>query len=111
MSCDLREIALCDERAAVAPGARADVDDPVGRAHHVLVVLDDEHGVADVGEAPQRRDEPVIVALMKADRRLVEHIADAHEAAADLRREADALRFAARERRARAVEREVVEAD
>jgi hypothetical protein len=46
---------------------------------------------------------------VQADRRLVEHVDDAGEFAADLAREADALAFAARERRRRAVEGEIRE--
>ncbi len=97
--------------AAVLAGARADVDDPVGRGDGVLVVLDDDERVAEVAQARQRLDEPVVVALVQADRRLVEDVEDADEARADLRREPDALRLAARERARRPVEREVVEAD
>ena len=44
-----------DDVAAVNAGARTDVDDPVGRAHHLLVVLDDDQGVAEVAQALQRR--------------------------------------------------------
>ena len=40
-------------RAAPAPGS--DVDDPVGRAHRLLVVLDDDQGVADVAQSPSVR--------------------------------------------------------
>ena len=48
---------------------------------------------------------------MQADGGLVEDVEHAHEAGADLRGEPDALRLATRERRGRAGEREVVEAD
>ena len=41
----------CDDLAAVLAGARADVDHVVGDADGVLVVLDDQHGVADVAQA------------------------------------------------------------
>ena len=44
-------------------------------------------------------------------RRLVADVEHAHQAGADLRRQADALRLAAGERRRAAVERQVVEAD
>ena len=44
-------------------------------------------------------------------RRLVEDVQHAHQPAADLRRQPDALRLAARERRGGAVEREVVQPD
>ena len=43
-----------DDVAAVLAGARAHVDDVVGRAHRALVVLDDEHGVAEVAQALER---------------------------------------------------------
>ena len=84
-----------DDLAAVLAGARADVDDVVGDLDGVLVVLDDEHGVAEVAQPDQRVDEPAVVALVQADRRLVEHVEHADQAAADLRRQPDALGLAA----------------
>ena len=47
--------AFGDDLAAVLAGARPHVDDPVGDAHHLLVVLDDEHRVAERLEPLQRR--------------------------------------------------------
>jgi len=67
--------------------SRPHVDEPVGAAHHLLVVLDDKDGVADVAEAPERVDQSRVVALVEADRRLVEDVEDADELRADLRRE------------------------
>ena len=55
--------------------------------------------------------QPRVVALVQADRRLVEDVQHADQPRADLRRQPDALRLAARERLGRAAEREVVEAD
>ena len=103
--------AFGDDAAAVHAGAGADVDHVVGAADGVLVVLDDDHRVADVAQLAQGGEQAVVVALVQADRRLVEHVHDAGQAGADLRGQADALRLAARERFRRAVEREVVEAD
>ena len=100
-----------DDLAAVLARAGADVDDVVGDPDGLLVVLDDDHRVAEVAQADQRVDEALVVALVQADRRLVEHVEHADEAAADLGREPDALRLAAGERGRRAVEGEVVEAD
>ena len=57
------------------------------------------------------RDQPLVVARVQADRRLVEHVERADQRRAERRREVDALRFAARERRRQPVERQVVEAD
>ena len=103
--------ALRDDLAAVLARARAQVDEPVGRAHHLLVVLDDEHRVAEVAQPLERPDQAVVVALVESDRRLVEDVEHADELRADLRREPDALRLAARERARGAVERQVADAD
>jgi hypothetical protein len=43
---------LGHDLAAALAGARAHVDEPVRAAHHLLVVLDDEHGVAEVAKSP-----------------------------------------------------------
>ena len=59
----------------------------------------------------ERVEQPVVVARVQADRRLVEDVEHADQAAADLAGQANALRLAAGERRRGAVEREVVEAD
>ena len=84
--------------AAVLAGAGAHVDDVIGRAHRLLVVLDHEHRVAEVAQAQQRLDEPAVVALVQADAGLVEDVQHADQRRADLRREPDALRLAAGER-------------
>ena len=89
--------------------AGADVDEVVRRAHRVLVVLDDDERVAEVAQTFQGGEQLVVVALVQSDGRLVEDIEHAHQARADLRRHPDALGFAARERRARARERQVFE--
>ncbi len=100
-----------DDLAAVLARPGPDVDDPVGGPDRLLVVLDDEHGVAEVAQPGQRRDELGVVALVEADRRLVEDVQDAHQGRPDLGREADPLRLAAGQRHARPVERQVVEPD
>ena len=92
------EVALGDHLATVLPRAGTDVDDVVGDPDRLLVVLDDEHGVAEVAQADHRVDEPLVVPLVQPDRRLVEHVEHADQTAADLAREPDALRLAAGER-------------
>jgi len=96
---------------AVFAGARPHVDDVVGVADGVLVVLDDDHRIAQVAQVPERAEQAFVVALVQADGRFVEHIHHAGEAGADLRGQADALRLAAGEGIGGAVEREVIEAD
>ena len=108
---DLRGRPFGDDLAAVQARARPHVDEPVGAAHHLLVVLDDDDGVADVAQPLERPDEARVVALVEADRRLVEDVEDADELRADLRREAEPLRLAARERRRRAIQGQVADAD
>ena len=51
---DLLRRSLGDDPPAVLAGARPEVDDVVGRAHRPLVVLDDDHGVAEVAQPRQR---------------------------------------------------------
>ena len=103
--------ALGDDVPAVHAGARAHVDQVVGRAHHLLVVLDHEHRVAEVAQPLERADQLAVVALVEADRRLVEDVEHADELGADLRREPEPLRLAAGERRGGAVELQVADAD
>ena len=100
-----------DDLAAVLAGAGAHVDDVVGRAHGLLVVLDDDHRVAQVAQAQQRVDEAPVVALVQADAGLVEDVEHADQRRADLRGQADALRLAAGQRGRGAVQGEVAEAD
>ena len=59
----------------------------VRRHDHVLVVLDDDDRVAEVTQMHERLDQPVVVALVRTDRRLAEHLHDAREARAELRGE------------------------
>ena len=84
--------------AALASGQRADVDDIIGLEHHFLVMFDNKDGIAVVAQGLQRVDEPLVVALVQADRRLVKDIEDIDQARADLCGQPDALTFPARER-------------
>ena len=103
--------ALGDQPPATLAGAGADVDDVVGTADGVFVVLHHHQRVALVAEGLQRVQQDPVVARMQADGRLVEHIAHALQVAAELRRQADALGLAAAERGRTAVQREVAQAD
>ena len=94
--------------ANARPGA--EIDDVVGRPHRVFVVLDDDHRVALVAEPGERFQQAVVVAGVQADRRLVENVEHAHQPAADLPGQADALHLAAGKRRRGAVEREILQA-
>ena len=95
---DLLRRPLRDDFAAVNAGAGSDIDDIIRGENRVLVVLDDDDAVAEIAQPPQRVEQTVIVALMQPDRRFVQHIENAGQPRADLRREADPLAFAARQR-------------
>jgi len=80
-------------------------------ADGLFIVLDDQHGVAQIAQPLQRLDQPVVVALMQADGRLVENIEHAAQTRTDLRGQPDALALAAAQRRRVAVERKVRQPD
>ena len=102
---------LHDHAAAVHARARAHLDDVIRRADRVLVVLDDDHGVADVAQALERGDHLDVVLGVQPDARLVEHVQHAHQPRADLRGQPDPLRLAARERGRPAVQVQIVQPD
>ena len=108
---DLVDRARGDDFAAVLARARTEIDDVVRGAHRLLVVLDDDHGVAEIAQLLERGEQPRVVALMQADRRLVEDVEHADQPRADLRRQTNALRLAAGQRFGRATQREIVEPD
>ena len=79
-------------------GAGSQIDHVVGGADRIFIVLDHDHRVAQIAQPPQRAQQALVVALVQADRGLIEDVHDAGEARADLACQADALGLAARER-------------
>ena len=108
---DFERRALCHDLPAVHAGTRADVEHVVGRQNRFLVVLDHDHGVADVAQMPQGFEQACVVALVQADGRFVEHVHHAHQARADLRGQPDALRLATRKGFGGARQTQIIEAD
>ena len=53
--------------AAVLARAGPEVDDVVGRADRLLVVLDDDNRVAQIAQARERREQLAIVPLVQTD--------------------------------------------
>ena len=68
-----------DNLSAQSSGIRTDIDQIVGSAHDLLVVLDDDDGVAQRLQFLQHMDQTVGVASMQADARLVEDIERSHQ--------------------------------
>jgi hypothetical protein len=103
--------ALEDHSSAVFPGAGSKVHYVVGGADRLLVVLHHDHGVAQIPQARQRRQQLPVVALVQADGRLVQHVQHAAEVRADLRGQPDPLALAARQRGGAAVQGQVTHAN
>ena len=91
--------------AAAHAGAGPEIDDVIGAPDGVLVVFDDHQRVAVLRELRQRIEQHLVVARMQADGGLIEHVTHALQVGAELRGEPDALRFAARQRGRRTIER------
>jgi hypothetical protein len=77
---DVLRSALRHQLPAVRAGPRTEVHHVVGRADRLLVVLDHDHRVAQIAQLLERGQQPAVVALMQADRGLIEDIHDAGEA-------------------------------
>ena len=92
-------------------GIGTDIDDIVGGAHGILVVLDDDQGIAQIPQMFERGKQFFVVPLMKPDGGLVQNIQNAGQPRADLGRQADALRLPARKRARAARERQIAQAD
>ena len=89
---------MADQPAAVPSCAGADVDHMVRGLDGVLVVFDNHDGVAGGLQFLDRREQPVVVSGMQSNRRFVQDVADADQAAADAGGQTDTLHFAAAER-------------
>jgi hypothetical protein len=100
-----------EQATTVLPGAGTEIDQVVGGAHQHRLVLDHHQRVPARRQLAEDLDQPVSVARMEADGRLVEHVQRVGEVRAQRVRQLDALRLAARQSAGRAVEREVAEVD
>ena len=75
--------------ASVNAWAGADLDQMVGGADGVFIMLDDDDRVADVAQALERRNHFHVVFGVQSDARLIEHVEHAHQSGADLGGEID----------------------
>src|SRR4051812_33328682 len=69
---DVVDGAGAHQRTSAGAAFGAEVDEPVGAANEVDVVLDGDDGVAGLEELAERAEEHVDVAAVQARRRLVE---------------------------------------
>ncbi|PYO49379.1 MAG: hypothetical protein DMD84_18440 [Candidatus Rokuibacteriota bacterium] len=69
-----------DQIAARVAGTGPQVHHKIGAANGIFVVLHNQHGVAKIPQMLQRTEQPVIVARVESNRRLVQHIKHAAQA-------------------------------
>jgi hypothetical protein len=79
-------------------GPWSKIEQVVGSAEQVSVVLHDQDGVAKIAEFFKDANEAGCIACVQADGGLVENVESAHQARAERCRELNALRLAAGER-------------
>ena len=91
------------------PRPWAHVDHVIGDLDGLLVVLHHDDRVAKITKPHQGPDQALVVALVQADRWLVQHVKHAHQPAADLAGQADPLGFAPRKGGCRTSQGQIVE--
>ena len=111
MPFDVIQRSLHDDFAPVHSRARPEIDDMIGPAHRLFIVLDNDERVPLRAQRRQRLEQPHIIARMQTDRRLIENVEDAAQIRTKLRRQPDALRFAAAQGFRRTSQREITEPD
>ena len=74
--------------------AGTQIDYVVGSSHHCLVVLHDQHGVTNIPQTLQRRDQSIAVMGMQSDRWFVTYVEHSHQTGTDLCSESNPLSFA-----------------
>ncbi len=85
-------------------GPGSDVDDPVGAAHHVHVVLDHEQRIARPPQPIEHVEQRFGIGGVQSRRRLVEHVEHAEQPGTQLSGQPQPLQFARRHRRSAAIQ-------
>ena len=84
-----------DHPSALGTGFGSHIDKQVGGPHYLLIVLDDNNGVAQVAKALQDRDKSLGVTGMQTNRRFIEYIHRTHQRTAQGGHQIDSLTLAA----------------
>ena len=107
---NLRQNSLGQQLAAKLARARPQIEQMIGRAQHIRIVLHHQDRVAQVAQLFQNVNQPRRVARVQPDRRLVQHVERAHQPRAQRSGQLNPLRLAAGERRSQPVQRQVFQA-
>src|SRR3954471_20904041 len=107
---DLSQRALDHDFPSMNARAGSEIDDMIGAAHRLFVVLDDHERVPFLAQRRQGFEKADVIPRMKADRRLVQNVKNTPQIRAGLGRQPDSLRFTAAQRFGRAAERKITKA-
>ncbi len=88
---------------------RANINQPVGAAHGFQVMLDHEQGIARRLQALQGFEQRLTIGRVQTGRGFVQYVDHAEQLRAQLRRQAQALQLAGRQRRRTALQGQVTE--
>ncbi len=83
----------------------------ISGANRVFVVLHHNHGITEIAQMDKCTQQALVIALVQADRRLVQYIHNANQARTNLARQTDTLCFTARKRFCRAGKCQVIQTD
>ena len=104
---DLVRRTLGHDAATLTAGARTHLDEPVGGTQHTHVVVDEHHRIAGIEQIMHDADQAFDIRRMQAGARLVQHIQHAGGLVAHRARQLRTLALAGRQRRRRAVQRQI----
>ena len=90
---------------------RANVDDPVGAANNIHLMLHDEQRIAHRLQSGERAQQSLGIGGMEPGRRLVHHIDDPEEVGDHLGRQPQPLEFAGRQGWGAPLQRQIAEAE
>jgi hypothetical protein len=91
--------------------AWAEINNVIGAAHRLFIMLDYHERVSFLAQGRQGVEQPAIIARMQTDRRFIENVKNAAQVRPELRREKDPLRFAAAQGFRRSSEGEITESN
>ncbi len=84
-----------DDFTAVNTRTRTDIDHMISGANRVFVVLHHNHGITEIAQMDKRTQQALVIALVQADRRLIQHVHHAKRACTNLARQTNTLGFTA----------------
>jgi len=100
-----------NDRPAAFSRPRPQVENAVGRAHDIRIVLDHKNRISQIAQIMQNFNKPVRIAAVQANRRLIEHIQRPDQTRPQRSRELNPLRLAARQGRSQPVQRQIFQPD